>query len=229
MKLKRLQKLGLYRQQGSAYSYVISLDPLGKNLFDYGLWIINWRHGWQMGMPYEPHRYYDLVSLMFGALIGISAWKVWRHKRELFVLATWWGVVGLIPFYFLGRALPFYLEFSLIGVCLMLAGAGRAKWLILGLAIYMSLTTKAQWVNNSFSARGVRAAEKYRDEVVYRYDWNKYNVLCLYSMGEYELWATGVGQLVNMMGHEVGVKIDKECEDANYLQIKYNQAQYGTY
>ncbi len=212
-------KLMLYRQQGEAYSYVMSWETLGKNLFDYGLWIINWRHGWQMGMPYEPHRYYDLVSLLFAGLIGVSAWNVWRKKRELFWLSLWWGAVGLIPFYFLGRALPFYLEFSLIGTCLMLAGGKSEKWLIAGLAIYMSLTTRAQWVTNSFSARGVQAAEKFRDQVVLRYDWNKYDTLCLTGMGEYELWATGVGKLVNMMGNKVEVKINEKCEGARELEV----------
>ena len=156
-------KLMLYRQQGEAYSYVMSWETLGKNLFDYGLWIINWRHGWPMGMPYDPHRYYDLVSLMYGGLIGVATWSVWQTNRKLFWLSVWWGAVGLLPFYFLGRALPFYLEFSLIGMCLMLAGGKSEKWLIAGLAIYMSLTTRAQWVTNSFSARGVQAAEKFRD------------------------------------------------------------------
>ena len=214
-----LLKLSLYRQQGEAYSYIINLDTLGKNLFDYALWIINWRHGWQMGMPYPPHKYYDLVSLVYGGLIGICTWSVWRGKRELFWLAMWWGVVGLVPFYFLSRALPFYLEFSLIGVCLMIAGARYEKWLILGLAIYMSLTTRAQWVNNSFSARGVQAAKKFRDEVIYKYDWTKYSTLCLSGMGEYELWATGVGQLVNMMGNEVKIKINNNCKGATELEV----------
>lgn len=219
-------KLGMYRQQGDAYSYVVSLTTLSKNLMDYGLWIINWRHGWQMGMPYEPHKLYDLISLLFGGLVGLSTWHAWQKKRQLFWLGIWWGVVGLIPFYFLGRALPFYLEFSLIGMCLMIAGGRSEKWLIVILAIYMSLTTRAQWVVNSFSARGVQAAERYRQEVVERYDWSKFNRLCLSGMGEYELWATGVGKLINMMGHKTEIKIDAECGRGEELIIKYENGLY---
>lgn len=219
-------KLGMYRQQGDAYSYVISLATLRKNLMDYGLWIINWRHGWQMGMPYEPHKFYDLISVLFGGLVGLSTWHVWQKKRQLFWLSMWWGVVGLIPFYFLGRALPFYLEFSLVGMCLMIAGGRHERWLIAVVAIYMSVTTRAQWVVNSFSARGVQAAERYQQEVVERYDWNRYDKLCLTGMGEYELWATGVGKLVNMMGNGVEVLIDKECVGVSSLMIRYNGYSY---
>ena len=156
---------------------------------------------------------------MYGGLIGVATWSVWKTNRKPFWLSVWWGAVGLLPFYFLGRALPFYLEFSLIGTCLMLAGGKSEKWLIAGLAIYMSLTTRAQWVTNSFSARGVQAAEKFRDQVVLRYDWNKYDTLCLTGMGEYELWATGVGKLVNMMGNKVEVKINEKCEGARELEV----------
>lgn len=219
-------KLGQYRQQGAAYSYVINLETLRKNLFDYGLWLINWRHGWQMGMPYPPHSYYDLVSVSFAILVGLAVWNVWRKNRQLFRFACWWGAVGLLPFYFLGRALPFYLEFSLIGVCLMIAGGKRERWLLLGLAIYMSVTTRSQWVINSFSARGVQAAEQYQKEVVEKYDWSKYDTLCLTGMGEYELWATGVGQLVNMMSYPVGVRINEQCEKPKNLEILYAGKHY---
>lgn len=220
-------KLGMYRQQGSAYSYIISLETLGKNLFDYGLWLINWRHGWQMGMPYEPHRYYDWVSLLYAGLIGVSSWNVWQKKRQLFWLSMWWGVMGLIPFYFLGRALPFYLEFSLIGMCLMIAGGRSERWAIAVLAIYMSLTTRAQWVEHSFSARGVQAAERYRQEVVEQYDWSKFKTLCLSGMSEYELWATGVGGLVNMVGHKTEIKIDEACDEGgDNLKIRYENGLY---
>lgn len=225
-----LLKLGLYRQQGAAYSYVINLNTLGHNLFDYGLWIINWRHGWQMGMPYEPHKYYDLISLLYGGLIGMTAWRTWKTNRKLFWLSSWWGAVGLIPFYFLGRTLPFYLEFSLIGMVMIVAGGVYKKW-ILGsslvvLAIYMSLTTKAQWVTNSFSARGVQAAAQFRDQVIRKYDWNQYNTLCLSGMGEYELWSTGVGQAINMLGNNVEVKINQECPGAKVLRNIYEDGQY---
>lgn len=219
-------KLGLYRQQGTAYSYVINFQTLKNNLFDYGLWLINWRHGWQMGMPYPPHPYYDLVSVLFAGLLGLAVWNVWQRKRQLFWLALWWGVVGLIPFYFLGRTLPFYLEFSLIGMCLIVAGGRSEKWLLMGLAIYMSFTTRSQWVINSFSARGVQAAKQYQKEVVEKYDWSKYDTLCLTGMGEYELWATGVGQLVNMMGHKVKVEINRECMSERTLEINWNGSNY---
>lgn len=219
-------KLTFYRQQGEAYSYVMSWETLGKNLFDYGLWIINWRHGWQMGMPYEPYKYYDLVSLVYGGLIGVTAWGVWKTNQKLFWLSLWWGAVGLIPFYFLGRTLPFYLEFSLIGLCVMIAGGRFERWLIAGLAIYMSLTTRTQWVTNSFSARGVQAAERFLEQVVERYDWKLYDTLCLTGMGEYELWATGMGGLVKMMGNEVEIKIDERCDDGEDLKIKYENGLY---
>lgn len=227
-------KLGMYRQQGDAYSYVINLETLGKNLFDYGLWLINWRHGWQMGMPYEPHKFYDLISLLFGGLIGVSVWHVWQKKRQLFWLGIWWGVVGLIPFYFLGRALPFYLEFSLIGMCLMIAGGKSERWLIVILAIYMSMTTRAQWVVNSFSARGVQAAERYRQEVVEQYEWSKFDTLCLLGMSEYELWATGVGKELQLLKPQVKVAIiinnegerQGDCRQKNAVEVQYLQDEY---
>lgn len=227
-------KLLLYRQQGAAYSYVIEPVTLGRNLFDYGLWLINWRHGWQMGMPYPPHPYYDWVSLAYAGLIGAAAWSLWRHKRELFGLAFWWGLVGLLPFYFLGRALPFYLEFSLIGIVIVIAGGVsvmKHRWLyavtLAGLALYMSVTTKAQWVTHSFSARGVQAAEQYQREVVAKHDWSQYDELCLQGMKEYELWATGVGQLVNMMGYPTSVVINQACGNIGTLSLEYKNEHYG--
>ena len=226
-------KLALYRQQGSAYSYVINFPTLRQNLFDYGLWLINWRHGWQMGMPYPPTTYYDWVSLGFAALLLIGIGKAWQKKRKLFWLGLTWGVVSLLPFYFLGRALPFYLEFSLIGMVIAVS-SGMAtmknRWLyglvLAGVAIYMSLITKAQWEINSFSARGVQAAEQYKREVVDKYDWNQYDQLCLTGMGEYELWATGVGELVNMMGYSVKVEINEQCRDNLARKIEYADGQY---
>lgn len=226
-------KLGMYRQQGAAYSYVINLEILGKNLFDYGLWLINWRHGWQMGMPYPPYPFYDLVSVVYALLIGLAIWQVWQNKRKLFWSMLWWGAVGLLPFYFLGRALPFYLEFSLVGVAIMVGAGVRKRWwlgaMIMGFSIYMSMTTKAQWVGNSFSGRGVQAAEQFREQVIDKYDWNRYDTLCLTGMGEYELWATGVGELVNMMGEEVEVKINGECEGEKALPVTYYNGEYDNY
>lgn len=224
-------KFLLYRQQGEAYSYIINLPTLGRNLFDYGLWLINWRHGWQMGMPYPPHPYYDLVSVLFAGLLGLAAWNTWCTKRKIFWLGLWWGVVGLLPFYFLGRALPFYLEFSLIGVIIVIASGISKKRLLgmvlVGLAIYMSLTTKVQWSEYSFSARGVQAAEKFRDQVIMQYDWNQYDTLCLTGMGEYELWATGVGQLVNINNNQIEVRINEECNESTDLRVQYQQEQYA--
>lgn len=224
-----LLKLSLYRQQGAAYSYVINFQTLKNNLFDYGLWLINWRHGWQMGMPYEPHKYYDLVSLLYGGLIGLSAWRIWKTNRKLFYLSAWWGAVGLVPFYFLGRTLPFYLEFTLIGMCLMIAGGVYKKWLLgsslVILAIYMSQTTKVQWLANSFSARGVQAAEQFRNQVINRDDWNQYDTLCLSGMGEYELWATGVGQLVKLEYPGVEIRVDRECT-ARGMRVRYDGNKY---
>lgn len=226
-------KLSLYRQQGAAYSYIINWETLRKNLFDYGLWIINWRHGWQIGMPYEPHRYYDLVSVAYAGMLGIAVAWSWKYRRRLFWLALWWGAVGLVPFYFLGRALPFYLEFSLIAVAILVAATvGRMKkpWLYAGilggLSIYMSIMTKSQWIKYSFSARGVQAAEQYKREVIERYDWSKYDKLCLSGMGEYELWATGVGQLIRMMGYEIEVEIKEKCERGRVIQIRYLNESY---
>ncbi|MFH2019401.1 MAG: glycosyltransferase family 39 protein [bacterium] len=229
-------KLLLYRQQGEAYSYGINLATLANNLFDYGLWLINWRHGWQMGMPYPPHPLYDLVSVVYALLLGLAIWQVWKNKRKLFWSMLWWGVVGLLPFYFLGRALPFYLEFSLVGVAIMVGAGVRKRWwlgaMIMGLSIYMSMTTKAQWVENSFSARGVQAAEQFREQVVDKYDWNQYNTLCLTGMGEYELWSTGVAQELNLVQNEtINIYInsevsDKDCDRMNSVKIQFESGNY---
>ena len=232
-------KLALYRQQGSAYSYVINFPTLRQNLFDYGLWLINWRHGWQMGMPYPPHALYDWVSVGYLVLLIIGIGKAWQEKREIFWLGLGWGLSGLLPFYFLGRALPFYLELSLIGLALTVSGGiavMKGKWLyslvLVGIAIYMSLTTKAQWVENSFSARGVLAAEQYKREVIDKYDWSLYDKLCLTGMGEYELWATGVGELVNLLPHrEIDIVINPlienvKCHTKESLEIEYRDGKY---
>ncbi|GEM_PF-2931718 len=227
-------KLFFYREQGEAYTYNIQLDQLTENILHYGLWLVNWRHGWQMGMPYEPNRFHDVFSFMYALMLGQAAHHLLRKHRSEIVLPAVIGIAGLVPFYFLKRALPFYAEFTLIGVSLLIVkyantlNVRRVPFLILVLVftVYFSQTSLAQWVKYSFSARGVEAAEQYKLQVVDAYDWSKYKKLCLNNLGEYELWATGVGQLVNLGGERVEVQVVRDCARDDEIQIEWDGGSY---
>jgi hypothetical protein len=45
-------------------------------------------------------------------------------------------------------------------------------------------------------------------------------------MGEYELWATGVGELVRLREAQVEVMIDQECEGLEDITIRYVGEKY---
>ncbi|MBU0618601.1 hypothetical protein KKD62_00020 [Patescibacteria group bacterium] len=198
-------KLVFYRQQGSAYSYIFNLKTLLNNLFDYGLWLINWRHGWQMGMPFSPDKFYDVFSFIYLLLLIFAVIKTFKTNKKVFVFALVFGLAGLVPFYFLGRALTFYLEISLIGLCILLAGyvkTCRRKNLVFALLLfltfYFSINIKTQWLEYSHAARGVQLAKTYFDQVVQAYDWNQHDQLCLVAFNDDYVWATAVGQELNM-------------------------------
>lgn len=107
-------KIVLFKPISSAYTYSFHLSQLLNNVISFILWILNYKHGWQMGMALQPPVLYFVIIILYGAFACLSIYQCIRTKRRQFIFLMVWFLAGLIPFLFLQRILVYYLDVSLI-------------------------------------------------------------------------------------------------------------------
>ena len=211
-----LLKLAFYKPTDSNYTYHLSPSLLVTNLKHFVLWFLNYKHGWQMGMPLPVSPFYYGAVAVYGLLVTTAAVFLFKKEPKLFFFLLTWGLAGLLPFYFLNRVLVFYLDVSLFALLLVLGvfleKVDKAKRFSLAivlflLSFYFSYTIKNQWVKFSFVARGNQIAKKFYEQVVKPYDWQSHDTLCLVDLSPNAAWATAKGEEINILGKEKGVKV----------------------
>lgn len=207
-------KIAFYKSNGSAYTYTISVRLLFENSKHFILWFLNYKHGWQMGMPVPPPKLY-YVCLAVWVLItgGISVIAFVSRKKDVLFFMIWL-FAGLLPFYFLDRVLVYYLNISLIAFY-AIVGLGfdslvrkrkYAGGIMLGMylitSLYISDQIRTQWKKYSFVAVANETSKNFYKAVVQKYYWSKYKVLCISDLNPDAYWAIAGGQAFTVFRKE---------------------------
>lgn len=198
-------KVYFYQPVESAYQYYFSIKLLLKNLKHFLLWFLNWRHGWQMGMPHPEGVWHQLLSIFWLAIILWVVYQAFRKHKKWLVFWLTWGLAGLAPFFFLNRVLVFYLDISLLALVGLVAKVvdnqkrGLAfGFLILIVNLCLSQNIKNQWTKHSFPAVADETAKNFYKQVIMPTNWQKYQTLCIKNISPDASWAVGNGQLVSI-------------------------------
>jgi len=201
-------KIAIYKQNTPGYSYTFSLSLLLENIKHTILWLANYHHGWQMGMPLPTNKLFPLAVILNTCIIGVSFIYLFLKKRSLFILLLIWGSVSLIPFYFLNRILVHHIDITnfivFIAVAVFLDNLNKDKknfFLVVYIAIqiFLSLTIRNQWLNYSFSSVAAEVARNFYNQIVIKNNWKNYDQLCLINFYSDSVdWATQNGQELNM-------------------------------
>lgn len=206
-----LVKFIVYKPIEASYTYRLSLSLLGENLINFGLWLLNYRHGWQMGMPLPASSWYIVaMTVLVVCLFGAGLW-LWRENQKRFWFFVVFVLAGLLPFLLLSRVLVFYLDVSYIGV---VAGAGlgisylvrRSRLVGTGLLIILLLSSilvsrsiREQWLTYSFVAVAEETASNFREQIVETNDWEQIKILCLIETRGDAAWAVGNGSIMELL------------------------------
>jgi len=236
-------KILIYKQNTPGYSYTFSLQLLLENLKHTFLWLINYRHGWPMGMPLPTSIVFPLAVIMNTLFIGVSFIYLFLKKRKVFLLLLIWIFISLLPFYFLNRILVHHINIAnftvFIAVAFLLDSINRKYQIYLLLfylvvQLFLSLTIRKQWLIYSFSSVGAEVAQNFYNQIIKNYDEKKYNQLCLVNFySDSADWATQNGQEINTFTKKpvkiiINSKNDipRECKNNQTLVIKQSSRNF---
>lgn len=203
-------KIFLYKSNGSAYTYSFTMSMGLSNIKHFILWFLNYRHGWQMGMPLPVSRqYYSAIAIdaIFMMYFIIRAFR----SRTIVIVFIFWILAALLPFFFLDRVLVYYLNVSLFGLLALVAYGlqdfykkhryisiiGIVTLLLLNL--FISTTIKKQWKVYSFVAVANETSVNFYRKIVGPYKWSREkNILCLKNLNGDAMWAVAEGRELYM-------------------------------
>jgi len=204
-------KFGLYRPIEAAYTYHWSLPLLLANIKHFGLWLINYRHGWQMGMPLPASGWYIAAAIVMAISFAAAGLMLWKENRKRLWFFFVFVIAGLVPFLLLSRVLVFYLDVSYIGVVgavglglsyllkkSRLLGAGLVSIILIS-SLIVSVNIRKQWLTYSFVAVAEETASNFRDQVVLTNEWEQKKVLCLIETRGDAAWAVANGRAIELM------------------------------
>ena len=207
-------KILLYKSNGSAYTFSLTLNTLLDNIKHFTLWFLNYRHGWQMGMPLPTSKLYYLL-IIANALLMIYFISRVHQKRLVIMVFVLWISAGLLPFFFLDRVLVYYLNVSLFGLLTLVAyglNVNHEKnfyttiismMVLILLNLSISSTIKKQWKVYSFVAVANETSYDFYKKIIKPYKWNKQeNILCLKNMNGDAMWAVAEGRELYMFIHQ---------------------------
>lgn len=204
-------KFYFYKSAGEAYTYHISLPLLIENLKHFALWLLNYRHGWQMGMPEPIGPEYVIPSAALFLAMTFAGISLWRSNQRRFWFVVIFVLTGLVPFYFLSRVLVFYLNVSWVAVVTAVGlgltyiaedndkGARALMALILFMAVLTSYQIRQQWLKYSFVAVAEETASNFNKQVVQANDWSQVDRLCLTKLDGDGAWAVAHGDAIKLM------------------------------
>lgn len=205
-----LIKFATYIPIDSAYTYQLSLPLLRANIINFGTWILNYRHGWQMGMPLPTPLSY-LGAVIITTIIGMFAFlKAYQNSKSQMMIYIIWIFAGILPFIFLSRVLVFYLNVAWSGMIALIAVGlnsyidKRSKGGIIVICIFVimslfsSLRVRKQWLQYSFVAVAEETASNYYQEVIIANDWSQIKTVCLVGMSGDSSWAIANGRAIDL-------------------------------
>jgi len=196
-------KFTVYSSTDPNYTYNISATRLIENTKHFTLWLVNYQHGWQMGMPMPVDIGYKFAILLNAIIFFYLIYKAFKIDRKITLFIVIWAIAGLVPFLFLQRVLVFYLNITLFAVYTLVAYTlnslrkkrkGLVIILILSLMstnLYISNSIKKQWLTYSFVAVASETAENFYNQVVKPTDWENIATLCIDNLSGDSLWAIG--------------------------------------
>lgn len=206
-----IMKFLVYDISDPVYGYTFDLKLLIENIIHFSLWTINYRHGWQMGMPYPETTMFFILVILNCILILLSVTFILKKNKNMAGFFVIWAFAGLLPFYFLNRVLVYYLDISLMALISLVAFSlqnisivnRKARYLLLILwfllSLFISNEIKGQWLKNSFVANSIETATNFNDQVYESVDWSLKNTLCISGLGGSESWAVYTGHLIEIL------------------------------
>jgi len=203
-------KILLYKSNGSAYTYSLTGGILINNIKHFSLWFLNYRHGWQMGMPLPASKQYYFAIAINALFMTYFIIRTFR-SRTIIVVFIFWILAGLLPFFFLDRVLVYYLNVSLFGLLALVAFGLQDYYIkhrnisiiliitVLVLNIFISSSVKKQWKVFSFVAVANETSSNFYKRIIKPYKWNtEKNMLCLKNLNGDALWALAEGRELYM-------------------------------